>query len=182
MKNLFSALSKAQSEMGKARKDSTNPHFRSKYADLESCVDAVHGALAANGLAYVQRVHDADKAACVETIIMHESGEMFECGKVSVPVSKIDAQGYGSALTYARRYSLSAAFGLATEDDDGNAATKARPQPKQQNQAPSFDFDVFRAEIVALPKSEAVSLAKANKSNLTEAQADLVRGILSEKQ
>lgn len=181
MKNLFAALSKAQSEMGKARKDSTNPHFRSKYADLESCVDAVHGALAANGLAYVQRVHDADKAACVETIIMHESGEMFECGKVSVPVSKIDAQGFGSALTYARRYSLSAAFGLATEDDDGNAATKARPQAKQPVAQP-FDFDVFRAEIIALPKAEAVSLAKANKANMTDAQADLVRGILAEKQ
>lgn len=184
MKNLFAALSKAQSEMGKARKDSTNPHFRSKYADLESCVDAVHGALAANGLAYVQRVHDADRAACVETIIMHESGEMFECGKVSVPVSKIDAQGYGSALTYARRYSLSAAFGLATEDDDGNAATKAKPQGRQNTVAPepAFDADVALADIRNLPIEEAKDIARSVWKQLSKADQEKAKAIIAERE
>lgn len=183
MKNLFAALSKAQSEMGKARKDSTNPHFRSKYADLTACVDAIQPALASNGLAYIQRVHDCEKSACVETIILHESGESIECGKVSVPVSKADAQGFGSALTYARRYSLSSAFGLATEDDDGNAAAKAKPQPRQQATAPvAFDFDVLTAEIKMLPKSEAVALAKQNKANMSEDQAAQIRAILEAKQ
>ena len=65
----------------------------------------------------------------VETVFVHESGEMLECGKLHVPASKQDPQGYGSALTYARRYSLMAAAGIAPEDDDGNAASKT-PAPK----------------------------------------------------
>ena len=66
----------------------------------------------------------------METVFIHESGEMLECGKLHVPASKQDPQGYGSALTYARRYSLMAACGIAPEDDDGNAATrKTVPTP-----------------------------------------------------
>jgi hypothetical protein len=124
---LAAALSKAQAQIEGAIKDSTNPHFRSKYADLSSVVDAIRKPIAANGLAYVQTINQADNAASVSTIIMHASGEWIDCGAIAVPVSKGDAQGYGSALTYARRYSLSAAFGVAPEDDDGNAAARAAP-------------------------------------------------------
>lgn len=125
--NLAAALVKAQGKIEGATKDKTNPHFRSKYADLSSVVDAIKGPATENGLAYTQLLHDADNSAKVETIIIHSSGEWLSCGIISVPVSKNDAQGYGSALTYARRYSLSAAFGVAPEDDDGNAASKAAP-------------------------------------------------------
>lgn len=125
---LAAALSKAQAQIEGAIKDSTNPHFRSKYADLSSVVDAIRKPLADNGLAYVQTIHQADSAASVATLILHSSGEWIDCGAIAVPVSKGDAQGYGSALTYARRYSLSAAFGVAPEDDDGNAAAKAAPK------------------------------------------------------
>jgi hypothetical protein len=135
MKELFAALVKAQSEMGGAVKDSANPFFKSKYADLSSVMEAIRPAFAAHGLGFIQIVHDAEGAACIETIIIHESGQEFHCGKVSVPVSKNDAQGYGSAITYAKRYSLQAAVGVPSIDDDGNAAVKAAPPEKAQKPA-----------------------------------------------
>jgi hypothetical protein len=124
---LAASMAKAQASIEGATKDKTNPHFRSNYADLSSVVAAIKQPLADNGLWYTQVMHDAEAAAKVETIIVHSSGEWLSCGVLSVPVVKNDAQGYGSALTYARRYSLSAAFGVAPEDDDGNAAAKASP-------------------------------------------------------
>lgn len=124
---LCAALTQALDLIEKADKDKENPHFRSKYADLGNVIDAIKPALVAHGLSFTQLIHDADNAAKVETLILHKSGEFLSCGTASVPVSKNDAQGYGSALTYARRYSLSAAFGVAPEDDDGNAAAKAKP-------------------------------------------------------
>lgn len=128
IKELAAALSKAQGQIKGALKDSANPFFKSKYADLASVVEAIRMPLAANGISYVQIAHDAQEAAKIETIILHSSGEWISCGAVAVPVSKADAQGFGSAMTYARRYSLSAAFGVAPEDDDGNAAAKNPPK------------------------------------------------------
>lgn len=128
IKNLASALVKAQAEMSGAKKDSSNPFFKSKYADLASVDAAIGPAAAKHGLGYIQVAHNHESAAAIETIIVHESGETFACGVVVVPVAKADAQGFGSAMTYARRYSLSAAFGVCPEDDDGNAAAKAVPK------------------------------------------------------
>jgi hypothetical protein len=124
---LAAAYSKAQPKIEGAVKDKTNPAFRSKYADLGSVVEAIKPALAEHGLSFVQCPHDAEHAAKVETILLHESGEWMSLGELSVPVTKIDAHGFGSALTYARRYGLLAAFGVAPEDDDGNAATERAP-------------------------------------------------------
>ena len=127
MKNIASALVKAQRGFAPALKTSTNPHFRSKYVDLAGCVEAVVDSLNAAGIALIQRTsQDDDTGVTVETVFVHESGEMLECGKLHVPASKQDPQGYGSALTYARRYSLMAACGIAPEDDDGNAASRKR--------------------------------------------------------
>ena len=126
---LATALSKAQGEMKGAIKDSSNPFFRSKYADLASVTEAIREAFSNNGLSYTQRIEPTDKNEVrVETIILHSSGEWMSCGVLNLPVSKNDAQGFGSALTYARRYGLSAAVGVAPEDDDGNAAAKAAPK------------------------------------------------------
>jgi hypothetical protein len=126
MKNIYNAFVVAQASFAPALKDKTNPHFKSKYADLASCVDAVLEALNDNGIAMVQRTHPDDTGVTVETVFIHSSGESMECGKLHVPAAKQDPQGYGSALTYARRYSLMAACGIAPEDDDGNAAMKAK--------------------------------------------------------
>lgn len=125
MKNISAAFVKAKRSFGPALKDKTNPHFRSKYADLGACIDAVEEALLANGIAFIQETSEDPSGVTVETLFLHESGEQIRCGKLHVPAAKQDPQGFGSALTYARRYSLMAACGIAPEDDDGNSATKA---------------------------------------------------------
>jgi len=124
MKNIASALVKAQKAFGPALKTATNPHFRSRYADLSACIEAVIDALNDHGIALVQQNHPDPNGVIVETVFIHESGEMLNCGQLFVPASKNDPQGYGSALTYARRYSLMSACGIAPEDDDGNAASR----------------------------------------------------------
>jgi hypothetical protein len=131
MKEIATALVKAQKAFGPALKSSTNPHFKSRYADLSACVEAVIEGLNGAGIALVQRTSEDTTGVTVETVFIHESGEMLECGKLHVPAAKQDPQGYGSALTYARRYSLMAACGIAPEDDDGNAASRAKPAKKE---------------------------------------------------
>ena len=131
MKNIATALVKAQQAFGPALKTATNPHFRSRYADLAACVEAVMDGLNTNGIALVQQCSESDTGVIVETVFIHESGEMLNCGKLHVPAVKHDPQGYGSALTYARRYSLMAACGIAPEDDDGNAASR-KPEKKSE--------------------------------------------------
>lgn len=123
-KNVAAAFVKAQRAFGPALKTSTNPHFKSKYADLSNCIEAVIEALNANGIGLMQRTYESKDGVMVETVFVHESGEVMECGLLHVPAGKQDPQGYGSALTYARRYSLLAATGLAPEDDDGNGASR----------------------------------------------------------
>lgn len=127
MKNIAAALVKAQRAFGPALKTASNPHFKSKYADLSACVEAVIDGLNENGIFLMQSQHESENGVTVETVFLHESGEMLSAGKLHVPAAKQDPQGYGSALTYARRYSLMAACGIAPEDDDGNAAS-AKPK------------------------------------------------------
>lgn len=122
---LATALSAAQGEIEGAVKDSTNPHFRSKYADLGAVWAACRPALAKHGLAIVQLPRSAEGCIQLETVLMHKSGEWIS-DTLALPVSKQDAQGYGSAMTYARRYGLMAVVGIAPEDDDGNAAVSGK--------------------------------------------------------
>lgn len=145
-----SALVKAQKEFGPALKSSSNPHFKSRYADLAACVEAVVDALNNNGIALTQRVSPSDSGVIVETVFIHESGEVINCGQLHVPATKHDAQGYGSALTYARRYSLMAACGIAPEDDDGNAASKRPTAPAM----PAVDITDHLAAIEASANSD----------------------------
>ena len=127
MKAIASALVKAQREFGPALKSSTNPHFRSKYADLSACIEAVIDALNNNGIYLMQLTEEHAGGVKVSTVFIHESGEQLSGGGLFMPATKQDAQGFGSALSYARRYSLMAACGIAPEDDDGNQATKSAP-------------------------------------------------------
>jgi len=131
MKLLSTALVKAQKEFAPALKSSINPHFKSKYVGLDGCVEAVIDALNKNGIFLTQKTSMCDDGVIVETVFLHESGESVSMGQLHVPASKQDAQGYGSCLTYARRYSLMAACGIAPEDDDGNQATKSPKAPAQ---------------------------------------------------
>jgi hypothetical protein len=127
MKEIASALVKAQREFGKAVKSSTNPHFRSKYADLSACVDAVITALNSNGIYLMQLTDEHPDGVRVSTTFIHESGEQLSGGTLFMPASKADPQGFMSALTYCRRASLMAACSIAPEDDDGNQATRTAP-------------------------------------------------------
>lgn len=134
MPELFDAMAQAFPEIEGAIKDSSNPHFKSKYADLTSVVMAIKPALAKYGLFFRQSTRVMDGGVCVETFICHKSGQEVSCGLFFAPALKQDAQGYGSALTYARRYSLSTAFGVCPEDDDGNAAVQSMQQPISHQQ------------------------------------------------
>lgn len=135
---LASALADAFAEFESATKDASNPHFRSKYADLPSVVAAIKPALINHRLFFTQATHDAEAGVCVETTVHHESGEHMSFGKLFVPANKRDAHGYGSALTYARRYSLMTAFGIPAEDDDGNAAAKSVANDTQNGKDAPF--------------------------------------------
>lgn len=119
------AMSKAFADIRAATKDATNPHFKSKYADLGAVIDAIKPALVEHQLFFTQRTDPVEGGVQVETVLHHANGEEMSLGKLFVPANKRDAQGFGSALTYARRYSLVTAFGVPVEDDDGSAATRA---------------------------------------------------------
>ena len=142
MKEIAAALVKAQKGFGPALKTSTNPAFRSKYASLENCIEAVIDSLNDNGIMLMQPTHLCEDGVIIETLFLHESGEQLSAGRLHVPATKHDAQCYGSALSYARRYSLLAACGIAAEDDDGNNASKqmparAAPAPSKTVPAPA---------------------------------------------
>jgi hypothetical protein len=136
IKHLAAALNKAQAEMSGAKKGANNPFFKSKYADLNAVVDAVRIPFAENGLSYSQFPVMDENRVGVETILMHDSGE-FIASTLMLPTGKLDAQAAGSAITYARRYSLQSIAGIPAEDDDGNAAVKGghAKQAKQVDQA-----------------------------------------------
>lgn len=164
MKNIASAFVKAQKGFAPALKTSTNPHFRSRYADLSACVEAVIDSLNDNGIGLIQRTSEDSTGVTVETVFIHESGEMLECGKLHVPAAKQDPQGYGSALTYARRYALMAACGIAPEDDDGHAASHPKTQKAEQKPEPAPVITAEQAaDIEAL-----ISEVSADKKGLLE--------------
>jgi hypothetical protein len=135
IKELATALAKAQGELMGAKKDTANPFFKSKYADLASIVEALKACFPKYGLAYVQTICTSEDGVGVETLLTHSSGEWIRSDPFYLPVNKADAQGFGSCATYARRYSLAAIAGVAPEDDDGNAAAKAPPTALERIQA-----------------------------------------------
>ena len=123
---LAKALTKAQAAMGGASKSATNPFFKSKYANLGSVIHAIKEPFAKFGLSYAQfPIEDAGRFG-IETILMHESGEWLS-QSFTVQLTKQDAQGAGSAITYCRRYGLQAVAGIPSEDDDGNSASTPAP-------------------------------------------------------
>ena len=126
---LAASLCGVQAKLTYAKKDSKNPFFKSNYADLESVWDACRELLASHGLSIAQfpgLYTEHDKSMSLTTILMHGSGEWIS-QEMSVPVTKADAQGAGSALTYMRRYALAAVVGVVQADDDGNAASSPKP-------------------------------------------------------
>ena len=127
MENLAKALVKAQLEMITPKKGSVNPFFKNKYADLNDVLAAVVPALNNNGIVLLQPLVNIDGKNFVKTVLMHESGEMFESLAEIFCKNINDAQAYGSGVTYARRYSLSSICGIGSEDDDAQKAVQTKP-------------------------------------------------------
>ena len=151
MKTIAAAFVKAQKEFAPALKTSTNPHFRSKYVSLDGCIEAVIDALNNNGIALIQTTHDCESGVKIETVLIHESGETLTGGILHVPAPKQDPQGYGSALTYARRYSLMATCGIAPEDDDGNLAVERAGSVVKKPQTNPYLFYIPGKDAVVCP-------------------------------
>lgn len=167
--NVNMALAAAQQQMGKAFKSANNPHFRSKYADLASVMDACMSALNDNGIAVIQPLGETEFGRHVETVFLHGSGERLEC-KVPLIVQKEDMQGLGSAITYARRYGLMSLAGIAPEDDDGNAATAAAPKERSWAQTITDELPANSTEI---EKAEAVAQALCAQFERKKTQTQL---------
>ena len=123
------ALCLAQSEMSGATKQSTNPFYKSNYSDLASVMQAISLPFSAHGLSFVQGAEANEQRVSVTTRIIHTSGQWLEA-TTELPPTKADAQGWGSAITYAKRYGLQALCGVPSVDDDGQEAVKRVAAPK----------------------------------------------------
>jgi len=159
--SLAKALAMAQGEVENASKASINPHFKSKYADLAEVLNTVRPVFSANGLSFVQMPSFADGVVMVETVLMHESGEWIS-ETASSPITKQDAQGVGSAITYLRRYSLAAFAGVAQEDDDANASIGSKT-PAKAAQAPLQEAVITSEQVATVREYLA-------KTNMNEAE------------
>lgn len=144
MKEIITALLKAQSEMGNAIKDAHNPFFKSKYADLNSIREAVMPILNTNGILVLQPMVHVEGKNFVKTILMHESGQMIESFTEILFKSPNDPQAQGSGITYARRYGLQSLVCIGADDDDGNKG--ALPPPKPTPPTP-IDYDGYKEKL-----------------------------------
>jgi hypothetical protein len=191
---LASAMALAFAEISAATKTAENAAFKqggkaSKYADLNSVIDAIKPSLIAHDLFFTQHPHPCEGGVSVETVLHHASGESLSLGTLFVPANKNDAHGFGSALTYARRYGLQTGFGVPAEDDDGNAAVASAPQAQEDGpiddgqyatliqliEATSSDAQAFcayfkTASVKALPKSKYEGALKSLQAKAAKAK------------
>lgn len=176
MKNITKALLDAQKKIENATKDAKNPHFRNNYATLESVLDAVKSVANASGIVIVQTGGKDAEGHFIETRLLHESGEEI-VSKIYLVLEKNNMQGLGSAITYARRYSLAALFAIGQDDDDGNGASKPAPSQapqqkpvanKPQAPAPRTTFSARPQTTQQKPELKAVP----QQTNNTEAYDD----------
>ena len=160
IKELCTALIAAKAEFKPIKKTALNPFFKSKYATLEMVIEATDPALCKSGLSIIQLVNGEN----LETVLIHTSGEWI-ASETALKAVKQDPQAQGSAITYARRYALSAILGVASEeDDDGNAGTKPtpKPAPKQLPENPNINAQ----------RQRAIDMIKASGHDIIQAQAD----------
>jgi hypothetical protein len=145
---LFKAIAAAQGEFTTVDKSASNPHFKSKFAPLDSIIEMIRPILPKHGLSVVQftDIPEGGNGVIIETVITHDSGQYIS-GRLFMPTVKQDPQGYGSSITYGRRYALGAALGIVSDEDvDGNQQEGAERQTKAQQQpakptTPPADID-----------------------------------------
>lgn len=194
--SLASAMALAFAEIDGAIKGNENAAFKnggkaSKYADINAVIDAIKPALINHGLFFTQHPQPHDRGVQIETFLHHAGGESISLGVLFVPASKQDAQGFGSALTYARRYALVTAFGVPVEDDDGNAAAAASKKETQAkaDAAPTGPINDaqwgFLADLITQTHSDSKAFCTAFKvasvKELPAAQFDRARAMLNKK-
>jgi len=134
MKQIATALLKAQSEMSNPKKGATNPFFKSKYADLNAIREACMPALHKHGISVLQPTVHIEGKNFVKTLLLHESGESMECLTEIIFAKLNDAQAQGSGITYARRYGLQSFLNIGADDDDGNKASKPDTKVEDNSQ------------------------------------------------
>jgi hypothetical protein len=188
--DLFLALSMAQNNYLPLKKECDNPFFKSKYADLSACIEATRRALSDNGLSVVQVTESEGDGVVLVTVLAHKSGQWI-AGRYPVIVAKKDPQGFGSGLTYARRYAYSAILGIASEDDDdGEGATErktntapTKPQPRPEN-SDNANSDKKRSDCFCLLLNIEVKTSSTNKkyylANLRDDNRDFVASTFSD--
>lgn len=132
MKNIATALVKAQLEMSNPKKGNTNPFFKSKYADLNSVREAVLPVLNSHGIVVLQPIVNLEGKNYVKTVLMHESGELLESFTEIIYNKQNDAQAQGSGISYARRYGLQSFVCVGADDDDGQKAVQSKPQATKE--------------------------------------------------
>jgi len=195
---LAGAMALAFAEIDGAIKGNDNDAFKkggkaSKYADINAVIDAIKPALIKHGLFFTQHPAPHDRGVQIETFLHHAGGESMSLGVLFVPASKQDAQGFGSAMTYARRYALVTAFGVPVEDDDGNAAAaaskkdaqaKATPSPTQAGPINDGQWMTI-TDLITQTNSDAKAFCTAFKiasvKELPAAQFDRARAMLNKK-
>lgn len=143
------ALIEFRKDVKQPMKDADNPYFKSKYVPLENVVEAIDEVAPSKGLAFTQwALNDEQGRVGVATLLLHDSGEFIEYDPVFMNADKNTPQGAGSLITYLKRYTLSAIFGITSdEDDDGNQATGNKSKPKQD--AGKLELVKMNADVLA---------------------------------
>ena len=197
IENISKALVGAQADVGKALKNQENSHFKSQYADLSAVLEVSKPALAKHGLALTQFPGEAEGRVTMTTMLIHESGEWILLPPAAMPPPAQTAHGFGSAISYLRRYTTQAALGISvglSDDDDGNAATLELEAPKKapkkrvapKKATPAFEPKKAKVDDPILLKSELSVLKKlidaAEENGNVEAKAiDLAKNVLAKK-
>lgn len=171
------ALSAFQGEVKQPLKDKDNPFFKSKYVPLENVVEAITEISSKHGLSFLQYPVSQENKVGVITMLMHSSGEFIETDPIFATPSKQDAQGAGSVITYLKRYSLSAVFGITSDqDDDGNNASglnqQQKPNPSQSKPTNTEQPNLISDAQVKLVKTKLGIISKAKGQD----QADIYKG------
>ena len=176
---VIKALAKAQGQIKPAETDAVNPRFKSGYNSISSIWEAIKQPLTDNGLVVVQDITTEELSICVTTRIFHLSGEWIELGPLSIPVKDRDAQAFGSAITYGKKYSLCASLGVVRgeADDDGNLAVtkEKKPEPKMG----SNEILMLETELVGLDELKKEILEKSKVKDLRDLEQRYFSGILS---
>ena len=162
---LAKAFAKTQQELKQPLKDAKNPFFKSTYVPLENVAESITETATKNGLSFSQEPSFDDGMVTVTTLVMHNSGEWIEYAPLKLKPVKNDPQAYGSAITYAKRYALSAIFGITSDkDDDGNEATQPQ-KPQRQQRTATQNKQCISADKAKQFESDVQALIKATGKN-----------------